>query len=151
MVGKFQRGNAIIEFLLCLPLLLLVVTGLLNLGSILWQVQLFTDAVRYGARFAATRSNFEDVCSTLTGNGQIETANYMRAQAPGAAAASSWWTLPASQIRRDVSWDADVAVDFVDVTIETNGSDNCLLCINNILDYIPVNLRGTFVVEDPCL
>lgn len=51
--GRTESGNAVIEFALILPLLLLVVFGITELGRALMTVNLLTSAAREGARVAS--------------------------------------------------------------------------------------------------
>ena len=49
------RGNAVIEFALTLPILLLVVFGITELGRMIMTTNVLNTASREGARFAAVR------------------------------------------------------------------------------------------------
>jgi Flp pilus assembly protein TadG len=51
-----SSGVAILEFLISLPLLIILVVGIVDIGSFFYQMELASDAVRYGAREAARRS-----------------------------------------------------------------------------------------------
>lgn len=47
-----ERGNIIVELSLALPLLLFMVAGALDLGSLFWEKHILTNATREGARVA---------------------------------------------------------------------------------------------------
>ncbi len=51
-----DAGNATIELAMVLPLLLLIIAGVIDLGILLWEKQILTNAVREGARAAARAS-----------------------------------------------------------------------------------------------
>ncbi|MBI5086193.1 MAG: pilus assembly protein [Acidobacteria bacterium] len=54
--GRNRRGNAFIEFALCLILLNLIVTGLFQYGHSLFMYTRLQNAVRAGARYASRRA-----------------------------------------------------------------------------------------------
>ena len=54
--SKQQRGFAIVEFLIILPLLLLLLLGVSEFGRTLYQYNTLTKAVRDGARYLATNA-----------------------------------------------------------------------------------------------
>ena len=51
--GQKERGSVIIELALVLPLLLLVVAGIIDLGTLYWEKQILTNATGEGARQAS--------------------------------------------------------------------------------------------------
>lgn len=52
---KSERGNAMVEFAIVLPLLLIVVFGIIDFGRALYTANNLTAAVREGARLASTQ------------------------------------------------------------------------------------------------
>ncbi len=50
--GRRRRGAAMIEFALCLPILLLLVFGIMEIGRALMVYQILTNGAREGARLA---------------------------------------------------------------------------------------------------
>jgi len=54
------RGNALVEFALVLPLLLLVFAGIVDFGFVFQRYEVLTNAVREGARIAVLPSNYSD-------------------------------------------------------------------------------------------
>ena len=58
--GK-SRGQAVIEFALVLPILLLVLLGITEFGRAFWTLNVLTQAAREGARVAALGGNLEAV------------------------------------------------------------------------------------------
>jgi len=51
MSGKVQRGAAVVEFAIVLPLLLLVLFGIIEFGFIMYDKHIITNASREGARY----------------------------------------------------------------------------------------------------
>jgi hypothetical protein len=47
-----QRGQSLVEFALLLPLMLLIITGLFDLGRAVWQTNTLAYAAREGTRYA---------------------------------------------------------------------------------------------------
>jgi Flp pilus assembly protein TadG len=59
-LSRFRRsecGAALVEFAIVLPLLLLLVFGIIDLGRLLYTYNNLTSAVREGARLASVQSN----------------------------------------------------------------------------------------------
>ena len=48
-----ESGNVIVEMALILPILLLIVAGIIDLGALYWEKQILTNATGEGARMAA--------------------------------------------------------------------------------------------------
>ncbi len=59
--GRKSRGQAVIEFALVLPILLLVLLGITEFGRAFWTLNVLTQAAREGARVAALGGNLEAV------------------------------------------------------------------------------------------
>lgn len=51
--NRADAGNVIVEMALILPILLLVVAGIIDLGTLYWEKQILTNATGEGARMAA--------------------------------------------------------------------------------------------------
>ena len=61
-----NEGNALVEFALCLPILLLILTGIASFGFALNNYLELTNAVQIGAQqLAISRQNTTDPCSTV--------------------------------------------------------------------------------------
>jgi Flp pilus assembly protein TadG len=73
---KQQRGFAIVEFLIILPLLLLLLLGVAEFGRTLYQYNTLTKAVRDGARYLATNAPLGSTNSiVIDATDQAETEN----------------------------------------------------------------------------
>ena len=63
--SRNERGQSLVEFALCLPLLMLLVTGMITFGIALHDYLEMTDAVSVGARLVAiSRGQTTDPCAT---------------------------------------------------------------------------------------
>jgi Flp pilus assembly protein TadG len=62
-----ERGGALVEMALCLPILLMIVTGIMSFGIALNNYIMLTNAVEIGGRqLAILRGNTTDPCSDVT-------------------------------------------------------------------------------------
>lgn len=52
-----ESGAAVVEFALVLPLILILVFGIIDVGRLMFTANSLTSAVREGARFAAVQTN----------------------------------------------------------------------------------------------
>lgn len=70
--SRRERGNVAVELALAMPLLMLIIAGVIDLGLLFWEKQVITNATREGAR-AAVRAvdTGTDVTAQLT-QGQIQ-------------------------------------------------------------------------------
>jgi hypothetical protein len=61
----FDRGQGLAEFALVLPVFLLVVFGIIDIGRVIWATDDITNAAREGARYASVHGgSFLTVCPT---------------------------------------------------------------------------------------
>jgi Flp pilus assembly protein TadG len=63
-IGKGQEGQAMVEFALVIPLLLLLIFGIIQFGILFNNYLTLTDAVRVGARQAAVSRSLPDPVGT---------------------------------------------------------------------------------------
>jgi Flp pilus assembly protein TadG len=61
-----ERGVAVVEFALLMPLLLLILTGVIQFGLAFSQYQVFQGAAREGARCAAVQAGGYSTCDVTT-------------------------------------------------------------------------------------
>ncbi len=83
--ARAQTGNIIVEMALVMPLLLLVVAGIIDLGTLYWEKQIITNATGEGARMAA-RAGADGKAGYSTGAVQQVVQDYLdrfHLQAPG--------------------------------------------------------------------
>ena len=70
---SLRRGQSLVEFAIVLPLLMLIVFGVLDLGRAFFALVTITNAAREGARFGVTNINLSDGMS-ISERDQIEAA-----------------------------------------------------------------------------
>ncbi len=64
--ARRQDGQSLVEFALCMPILLLIVTGIFTFGIAMNNFVMLTDATNVGARLLAiSRGQTTDPCSTV--------------------------------------------------------------------------------------
>lgn len=56
-ISKFKKGQSLIEFALLLPLLMLIIMGLFDLGRAVFYYAILNTAVREGTRYAIVQSD----------------------------------------------------------------------------------------------
>ncbi len=62
-----ERGSSLVELALCVPILLIIVTGITSFGIALNHYLMLTNAVEIGARqLAISRGQVTDPCSTIS-------------------------------------------------------------------------------------
>jgi Flp pilus assembly protein TadG len=63
---RFQHGQAVVEFAFILPLLLLLILGITELGRMIMRTNLLTQAAREGARAAAVGADSSSCVTRVT-------------------------------------------------------------------------------------
>ena len=145
-----MRGAVAIEFAITLPLLCLFLSGVINLGSMLWQLQQFSDAARHGARIAANRSNdlVAPTCLNLCAMAIARSTDYINLNSLDP---SGFWDDPSSCIvSASSSGPTTFTGDYIKVRIKTPGPQNCVFCYGNLLNYISISLESLFLIEGRC-
>lgn len=88
MIRRFARrdegGQSLVEFALVLPVLLLIITGIFDLGRAVWQENTLAYAAREGTRFAIVHgSGYPDPAQIAWPGNTAGVANVVRAAAVG--------------------------------------------------------------------
>jgi len=65
--GDHERGQALVEFAMVMPIMLLLLFALVDFGRAFYSWLLITNAAREGARVAATQSPLTDVQTRIYG------------------------------------------------------------------------------------
>lgn len=60
-----DRGQALVEFALVIPIILLLMVGLFDLGRVVFINNSLSDGARHGARHAATDPRHDDYCDDI--------------------------------------------------------------------------------------
>ena len=64
--GPRSRGQALVEFALIIPIFLLMLFGIIDIGRVIWANDALSNAAREGARFASVRGNNTDIVMPAT-------------------------------------------------------------------------------------
>lgn len=62
-----SRGQSLVEFSLLLPVLIVILLGLLDLGRAVYAYNAVSEAARNGARVAIVNQTYADICSVAAG------------------------------------------------------------------------------------
>lgn len=84
-----EGGQALVEFALVLPLLLVVVTGIIQFGVVFHDYLNLTDAVRAGARAAAVSATSSDPVASAR-SAVTSSAGGLDARRLGVTVSSTW-------------------------------------------------------------
>ena len=72
---RWDKGQSVVELALTLPVLLIIMVGLVELGSILFSQMTVTNAAREGARFGVAGATDNDIMQ-VTQNALTTILNY---------------------------------------------------------------------------
>ena len=146
-----EDGAALVEAAIVLPLLLLITAGLFNFASAFWQVQVLSEAIRHGARVAATHSNEGLYCSTVIAHAKNSVDEYIEeySNANNQHTLKKWWN-SSFVCFNEKQWDSVYSEKFITVSMTTNNQDNCIFCYANFYDKIGLSLSSSFKLEWPC-
>jgi Flp pilus assembly protein TadG len=139
--GKAHRGQTLVEFALILPVFLLVLMGILDLGRAVYYSSTLNNAAREAARQAIVDQTCANVITTAE-----ERAVGMD------ASVTAWWTSPEGVSKRTCSPEAGTAAigDVARVTVEYD-FNAATPVIGNIVGTIHLQGESTFTVEATCV
>lgn len=132
---KRQRGIAIVEFTLALPLLLLLMLASVEIGRLLFQYNALTKAVRDGARYVASEA-------LLGSTGTVFISDQLRDETRNLV------------VHGNTVGNGDALVpglDTDDVEVENDPPGSLLVSVSAEWNYIPIlgNELPTFGLGDP--
>ena len=149
--SKGSNGASLVEFLLVLPIFLLLVTAIFSIGRLLWQIQVLTDAAKYGARQAVSfsKEHPDAGCEALREVARTASEKYRNQN-------SKWgltkiWNVCAG-FSPNFSFDG-MNLRFVSVSMTTKDEDNCLFCYQGFLKRILPSTSASFdlAVNSACI
>jgi len=70
------EGSSLVEFAICLPLLVVLVIGIFDFGGAFNQKQILNNAVREGARFGASQPT-NDLCTSCAAPASVDAIRYL--------------------------------------------------------------------------
>lgn len=125
---KNNRGQSIVELAILLPVLVMIMLGILQLGLVFNAYTIISNAARDGARTAAVGGHDSAVlASTGSNTASLDPANLNVTITPGLT-----YRVSGSSVEVSVSYDIDVVVPFIGAIIG---------------DSIPLNATSTMRVE----
>ena len=154
-IGGQTKGAAMVEFAIILPLFFILIAGMIDVGSFLYQLVLSSDAARYGARAAALRSgNPEQIvysCQELKDASNAATTDYMvnTLKIP-----QNNWQLVGSGAdicmlkSSDMVWSVPIVKQSIQIT--NTATDTCLFCYLSQFTSIRPLISATFMLPYPC-
>lgn len=140
-----DRGAALIELLIVIPLLLILTAGMVNIGFVLWQTQLLFDAARFGAREGVFYAEANPTnCENADTIAQSAAERYIE-ESLGQGA--SRWRVQASV----EEWrPSGPRVRVVQVEVSVSGDRNCLFCIERIAERVAPEIKAYSPIPPYC-
>ncbi len=117
LVGE-QRGQALVEFALVLPLMLLVVLGLTDLARVVWQYNTLAYAAREGTRYAIVHGAASVTPVGPTNPSEPNIAAIVRSKAIGVADVTVTTAWPDGNNYRNSRVSVDATAAFVPLPSE---------------------------------
>ena len=151
MRGNFPRpdsGVSIVELALLLPLIILLIAGMVDLGLALREAQVISEASRYGARLGSSRFI---TCEQIEKTAESNALRYLK----DAGLNETKWQVDAAVLpplgddpaKEDEMGDV-LKFRSVQVSITRNtNSPSCILCVLPILNTIGTAAKSTFLLE----
>jgi Flp pilus assembly protein TadG len=143
-----------LEFLISLPLLIILAIGIVDIGSFFYQMELASDAVRYGAREAARRSfDMGDTlnCSTVVDVANEKTTSYMTNTLK---ISRQNWQIVNGTARvcslAGTGMNQTVGLVQMEVSIQQTAAQTCLFCYLGQYASIKPRLLVNELLPEPC-
>jgi len=142
-----QRGTALIEMAIVLPLLTLLLIGIVNMGLLIREQQVLQNAAREGARYSALQANRIDEAGDATAQALVLTKIKTRVQR---YLAQERITIALSDVTIDQNYtyaaDASTTVTASKVTVSYSRS--MLIPAGWLWPFGPVTLTGNAVFRN---
>lgn len=136
--ARSRRGQSLVEFAIVLPVLLLVIGGLVQLGALFWAQNTITQVARDTGRWAAT----QQAVPCTSGLGAVQTkAREIAARSsllgydPATFTVTATWSNTAGELENDCPPPDNTHVWWVDVTVSS---------------VVPVIFPGMQFLDPPC-
>jgi Flp pilus assembly protein TadG len=145
--NRSPRGAVLVEFALCIPVLLIFAVGITNVGNLYWQAQVYASALRHGARYAAhTTFISSPTCAALEAEA--------RASALGVVTASggnrqNWFGTPVATTETQ-TWDG-VTITFLNVDASAAMQPLCVICYERMVYIMNIKFSSSFPLRGPCV
>jgi hypothetical protein len=150
-----SSGAVLVELALVIPVLFFIVVGVINLASIIWQIQVVYEGTKFAARKSADYSlapwplTCHDIVEQTKSNFTSYITSYGRSMGVQMDTA---WSSPTACVRESI-WDTYPSQHGqIRITVNNAGASpaNCILCAFDLLSYINVTVNRTFGLELGC-
>ena len=150
-----ESGVSALEFTIVLPLIILLITGLVQLGNAYHELQVLQEALRQGARVAADLSKPGGgvACATLKNAAKSSARSYLKQNGldPNTGIVDPnkvpWTITPTTTSKIE----GGVTVYMVELTGQKNSKvDRCLFCANGFLTRILPTAKSVFALRGTC-
>lgn len=153
---KSKSGGVLVEFVIALPLLLILMAFLVNIASFIWEIEILNDAVRYGARAG------QHSCNGIEATALAATDDYQKARLAAPLTHYKRWATPVSELRDEsleISYsdcvskpeDCNVPIGVLSVEVPLPKSSNqCFFCLDNVFMSLNPAVKANHLLEATC-
>lgn len=161
-VRKSERAAALIEFSLVTPLLLVLIQGLINIGSFLTQIHAISNSVRVGTRHAASIVLMYDrTCDNLKAEALKAANEDFTANVPpphNRWAARTVEIVDSGTVSDDPAVRGDSAVNparrLIRIEAQAQNLDgsgaNCIFCMGHFIESVLPKVDAVFMLPAGC-
>ena len=154
-----EAGVSALEFALVLPLIVILITGVVQLGNAYHQLQVLHEALRQGARVAVDLSKPAPAavaCASLSNAAKTASREYLHQSGlypdTGITDANKMpWTISVKSIPTTARTEGGVTVYFIEMSGQKNSKVNsCLFCANGFLANVLPSSKASFAIRGTC-
>ncbi len=153
-ITRSEAGTSMLEFAIVLPLLILLIGGVVQLGMAYHQLQVLHEALRQGARIAV--DNSPATCASLRTDAKRAARQYLQNNGldpnytPATVNSSSapWTITPSTPSRTEGTGPGATTVRLIQMTGARNpAAQNCIFCPNRFLGRLLPSTRVSFALK----
>lgn len=155
-----DSGVSVLEFTIVLPLIILLIAGVVQLGNAYHQLQVLHEALREGARVAVDLSKPAPstgvTCASLSTAAKTAARQYLNRNGldPDLAITTPSqmpWTITTKAIATNTRTEGGVTVRFIELTGQKNAAvSQCLFCPNQVLRRLYPVTSTSFAIRGTC-
>lgn len=148
--NRRSAGIVLIEFLICIPLLLLFIAAVINFGAILSQTQHITSSLRAGARAAALQNRTVTSCTTLESTAENLAAADLEDRAPPP---NGRWEIDTGQTQvlgSSAGNGIDPSIQVLRMVGKAKDEDNCIFCWSSFPSRVTPSVTVTMMLPEGC-
>ena len=160
-----QNGSSMLDLAITLPLILILISGLIDLGIMLRHKNIATLAVRNGARIAAATS-YDDrltACQSLSESVRCDLTSYVNPSLLQSSAKTTCeflstnglkpadWTVDIQTINSSTQLQEDnLTLQAIQVSVTNQPGKSCFLCLEYFFPSLSMGAEILFSVETNC-